>query len=513
MPHSKRKSIRTIAWCLAVFAAVALIVTFPAGWGAWCATRIVRGLLADSGMTCEKVDWISPFSFEAHGFAMPGKPGEIRLNRVIANYSPGSLIREKRVKSLDAVGFSMDLADMLKPPSDALFRKKTVLCDAHVGAVPGEGTGMALSVEGDALDWQLRASAVLGVTMTNGFALSCAGRAFLRDTPWTASFDFNATTNGWEAAAGIPQTEFTENTPVIAEILGRLPAMDVKDLEFGGEVAASAKAYMTQDFPVPLWSATAGVTNLAASCSTISGAPVKIEGARMGAKISGIADHWDMAPSHPFIDTATIAGFRFDKVWAMLLIDPDGVMITESGSRFCDGNARIYAMRLNAESMDAGFTLLLDNIDAGAFLNSLPDFNGSATGRLHGKIPLAIHHGETLRFRNAYLYSAPGDVGKLQINDAAPITSNLAATGALSEEECDNLARALANLDYNVLRLELTRDGRENDTLSVRVEGTSTQGKTTVPVKLEVGFHGAIETLVNLAIETTANIKKMGEDK
>jgi hypothetical protein len=115
MPHSKRKSIRTIAWCLAVFAAVALIVTFPAGWGAWCATRIVRGLLADSGMTCEKVDWISPFSFEAHGFAMPGKPGEIRLNRVIANYSPGSLIRENRVKSLDAVGFSMDLADMLKP--------------------------------------------------------------------------------------------------------------------------------------------------------------------------------------------------------------------------------------------------------------------------------------------------------------------------------------------------------------------------------------------------------------
>ena len=212
MPHSKRKSIRTITRCLATLGIITLVVTFPAGWGAWCATRIVRSLLSEPGITCERVDWISPFSFEAHGFALPDKPGDIRLERVIANYSPRSLIRGKRVKSLDAVGFSIDLSGQLKPPSDAFFRKKIVLADAHVRAAPDDDQGMILSVEGDALDWQLRASAVVGVTMTNGFALSCEGRASLRDTPWSSSFDLDTTTNGWAVTAEMPLTPHSVRT-------------------------------------------------------------------------------------------------------------------------------------------------------------------------------------------------------------------------------------------------------------------------------------------------------------
>lgn len=119
-----------------------------------------------------------------------------------------------------------------------------------------------------------------------------------------------------------------------------------------------------------------------------------------------------------------------------------------------------------------------------------------------------IRHGEKVRFQNAFLYSTPGAVGKLKITDASPITESLSMTGAFSAADCDNIARVLADVDYDVLRLELTRDGQEDDTLSIRLDGTSTQGKETVPVNLSVAFHGAIERFVNQVVLPLALKKK-----
>ena len=85
----------------------------------------------------------------------------------------------------------------------------------------------------------------------------------------------------------------------------------------------------------------------------------------------------------------------------------------------------------------------------------------------------------------------------MRITNAQPILDNLAVAG-VPDAERDNLSKALANLDYKVLKVELKRgeDG-EDSALAFKIEGTSTYGKTTVPVKLDVTFHADLDLLVN----------------
>ena len=89
----------------------------------------------------------------------------------------------------------------------------------------------------------------------------------------------------------------------------------------------------------------------------------------------------------------------------------------------------------------------------------------------------------------------------MRIDDPTPLLDNL-AIGGLPEEMRDNLAKALSDLDYKVLKFELSRgDGRETSTLAVKLEGSATCGKTTVPVNLDLAFHGDFDELLNLGLK------------
>ena len=103
--------------------------------------------------------------------------------------------------------------------------------------------------------------------------------------------------------------------------------------------------------------------------------------------------------------------------------------------------------------------------------------------------------------RNAYLFSTPGEAGKMRIKDPEPILDNL-ALGGVSEDMRDNLAKALADLDYDVLKIELTRgENGEDSTLAVKIEGSATRGSTTVPVNLDIAFHSDFDAMLNLGLK------------
>ena len=96
----------------------------------------------------------------------------------------------------------------------------------------------------------------------------------------------------------------------------------------------------------------------------------------------------------------------------------------------------------------------------------------------------------------------PGEVGNLRLYDATPITNNLALVG-VDDKSLDNLSRALADLDYSVLKFALVPEADGQLALEVKIEGTATHGNTTVPVSLDVTFHGDIEQLVNTGLKAT----------
>ena len=142
-------------------------------------------------------------------------------------------------------------------------------------------------------------------------------------------------------------------------------------------------------------------------------------------------------------------------------------------------------------------------MDAGEVLSRISAFRGNASGRLHGKLPFFLKDGKTLRLKNAYLFSKPGETGTVRVTDAAPILDNLERAG-VDEGTRDNLEKALANLDYKVLRVVLRRDeDGDGSSLSLMLRGSATSGETTVPVNLDVTFRGDLDQLLDTGMKFT----------
>ena len=104
-----------------------------------------------------------------------------------------------------------------------------------------------------------------------------------------------------------------------------------------------------------------------------------------------------------------------------------------------------------------------------------------------------------MRLRDAYLFSPPGQVGRIELEDSAVVVDKLRQSG-VPEETCESLEKALQNLDYDVLRLDLTRDADGGNRLAIRLDGTAAEGKKRTPVNLRLNLNGDIEETINVAL-------------
>ena len=92
-----------------------------------------------------------------------------------------------------------------------------------------------------------------------------------------------------------------------------------------------------------------------------------------------------------------------------------------------------------------------------------------------------------------------GEAGKLKLNDPTPVTDNLALAG-IDEATRNNVANALTDLDYSVLRLKLKPNRDKTATLSTTIRGTATRGTASVPVDITLNFNGELEQLINTGL-------------
>lgn len=497
-PRRWRRMRRALIWLIVLGL---VFGTFPSLWGPAIVAAWIRHTIGtpELGGTLEAVERVSLHSFSMRGLQLGAVPGTPTLDRIDAHYSPFRLLREKRLDSLDATGFRMDLSKTMPPDAAALFTNHLVAAEVHVRPTPGSDTGMTALLTGHALDWPVRGDATFAAALTNGFSLGGTAALTLPDTPWRADADFAVTTNGWSVDALIPAVEPDESDPLLGAIASRVPMPGVTDLAFHGAVWGNVHAEQTKNLPVPTWRAMVTLEDGRASLAA-SGTPIAVRGIEARVFASGIADRWEVAPIRPRIFSANIGDIELGAGDASLLVSEHSLLVTESSVAFCGGFLRLYALSFLPERLDAGFTLFVDNIDAGEFLTRLPNFHGTATGRLFGRIPLRIRNGKEVVLRDAFLYSPPGETGKLRIIDPSPIVENLAASG-VPKETTDNLSKALADLDYTVLRIDLRRGtDAEESTIGFQIKGTATDAGKTVPVALAVNFHGALERLLNTGI-------------
>lgn len=339
----------------------------------------------------------------------------------------------------------------------------------------------------------------LGYGWHGGPELAGSLRAELTGTPWALRADFGVGLGEYHAQVKLPCTEFSEADPLLAKLLREHPIPAISNLVFSGNIALDAAVNRTHAMPVPVWTVKVPIRDVNVSLMA-QDKKIAVNGFSCTPGASGIDRHIDIAPLFPRIASLTANGFTLTNIVASIRATEKSLMVNEARAGFCGGELALYSLFLDMKSLNTGFSLFLDDIDAGEALTHLNGFSGKAEGRLHGKIRLFVKEGgKAIRLNDAFLYSTPGECGKLMLDAPETVTDNLAMAG-LDDATRGNIANALTDLDYTVLRLNLKRGEGKSATLSVRIDGTATRGSLTVPVDILLNINGELEQLINTGL-------------
>lgn len=347
----------------------------------------------------------------------------------------------------------------------------------------------------------------LGYCWRNGPGVKGSLEAAIVGTAWRISAEFGASCSEWSAHLRLPETRFCEQDPLLRKLLsGQALPPGVSNLVFSGSISLEATAERTFRKPVAEWRVKAPIKDLCASLVRDEQV-IEVSGLSLTPGAYGIADHMDIQPIVIKAASVAAAGCVLTNLRATVRATERALMVSEASAGFCSGMLNVYSVYLDHRNLNAGLTLFLDDIDAGQALRHVQGFQGDATGRLHGKMRVFVREGgRALRLSDAYLYSTPGETGKLRVLDKEALADNLAYAG-LDDATRQNIAEAMTDLDYKILRMDLRRLEDNVARLTVRIGGTATRGSTSVPVDVTVNLNGELEQLINTGLGFSARMK------
>ncbi len=348
----------------------------------------------------------------------------------------------------------------------------------------------------------LTAKIAFEVTSKGGYGVKVSGTVAMADETLAADVGADIAPAGVDVRAEVSRRSIDEKTPLMASLLSlaEIPP-SVTDIRFSAATQATFRLGVTN--ALPRWTLETRFRNGVASMNS-GGIPMSFGGASGLLRMKGIGPHFDILPMPLSFTNAAIATVSFDAGRAMILADQESLLISEGSVGFCGGFVRLYALYLSFTRLSTGFTVVIDGVEVEKLLTMFPELAGTtATGRLYGRIPLYIfQNGSEIRLRDSFLFTPPGDVGKICVGDAERVGALLASAG-LPQEIAANLGKALRNLDYDVLRLDLRQPQNGGDgKLIIRLRGESREGKTVTPVDVNISLNGALEKILNFALKT-----------
>lgn len=368
----------------------------------------------------------------------------------------------------------------------------------------GADVRVGLRYLGVPIDVQTR----FGIRLTQGPKAWCRAKATVCGTDWQAVAKGDCGWSGWQAEVTLPETAWTEKDPLLRAVLDRHLPPAVSNLVVSGNLGLTAVATKMNGAKVMSWQAKVPLDKLSAEF-TFGDKAYAVGGLTLVPTVSGLGGHVDVAPLFVRAGSLAAAGVSLTNFYAEVRSDLKDILVSEAGAGCFGGNVRLYALHLDPEKMSGGFALYLENVEAGKVLRQFKGFKGDCSGPLNGKLSLFLTPERKLRIRDAYLQSPSGAVGNLQLDASSDLLDSLALAG-LDDAARDNLRRALTNLDYSVLKLDIRREQSKTMALTARIEGTARRGKLSAPVSLNVTFRGDIEQLVNTGMKLTGKGK---EDK
>ena len=172
------------------------------------------------------------------------------------------------------------------------------------------------------------------------------------------------------------------------------------------------------------------------------------------------------------------------------------VNVERAAIDWCKGTLNTYAVNWDFKEQKTRFTVYADRIDMGEALMMMVPFKGEMEGVLYGRLPVGIDGGK-VSFSPGYLYSLPGQGGKLRMDDPRQMQTLLDQSGIKGDIQTP-LSRALSDLDFSTLKFDLEPRADGEGTLRIKLAGKSNDKDWPAPVDLNLNLHGPLEGLLNM---------------
>ncbi len=175
---------------------------------------------------------------------------------------------------------------------------------------------------------------------------------------------------------------------------------------------------------------------------------------------------------------------------------PESFSLLRCELNWCGGQVHTQAVRLNPRSPELDLVLFAENVDIVQALSLVKGFTAKGSGVLNGKLPIS-YHGGRLSYANGYLYSVPGQTGRLALQSSGWLTSAVAKDHP-AYAELQQAEKALEDFRLDLFRLEFTGKQAGTPGAKIQLAGEGANGK--VPVTLNLNVKGPIEEVINLGL-------------
>jgi len=216
--------------------------------------------------------------------------------------------------------------------------------------------------------------------------------------------------------------------------------------------------------------------------------------------VAGVIFRTIESPFVSFTD-AKAGNVRFDRGRVDFQVTRRGIFVDRAEVGWCKGSLNAYSVNWEFARPRDEFVVYADRIDLGEALMMIMPFKGRMEGVLYGRFPVGIDAGH-VRLAPGFLYSLPGQGGSLRLEDSAQMRSLLDRSGIKGEVQ-EPLAKALSDLDFNTLKLDLEPRADGEGTLRIKLVGKSNDKAWPAPVDLNLNLHGPLEKLVNMGLDVS----------
>ncbi len=198
---------------------------------------------------------------------------------------------------------------------------------------------------------------------------------------------------------------------------------------------------------------------------------------------------------------AKAGNIRLDQGRIEFQVTPQEVFVDRLEVGWCKGSLQAYSVHLDPKNPKADVIVYADRIDLGQALMMVMPFKGHVEGVLYGRFPVGIEDGN-IKLSNGFLYSLPGQGGKLRLDDPAQMLTLLERAGIKGEVQ-KPLSKALSDMDFSAIRMELEPKTEGDAVFRIKLDGKSNYKEWPAPVDLNLNLHGPLERIMNLGLDVS----------